>query len=119
MMLHEVIEFAAHRTPDAIALTFSDSVSGERHWTFASLWRDVTAMAEWIAARTEVGDRVAIVSDNRPEVVIALYAVPLAGTVAMFANTRLVPSEMIDLSGDVRPTLVLGSADRAHRTPAR
>jgi len=115
MLLHEVIEFAAHRTPDAIALTFSDSVSGERHWTFASLWRDVVAMAEWIAARTEVGDRVAIVSDNRPEVVIALYAVPLAGTVAMFANTRLVPSEMIDLIGDVRPTLVLGSAEQIER----
>ena len=102
MLLHEVVEFAAVRTPDAVALIFED-----RSWTFAELWADVQDVAAWLAERTEVGDRIAIVSDNRPEVVVLMYAAPMAGVIAMFANTRLVESEINDLIADVTPVLVL------------
>ena len=102
MLLHEVVEFAAVRTPDAVALIFED-----RSWTFAELWADVQDVAVWLAERTDVGDRIAIVSDNRPEVVVLMYAAPMAGVIAMFANTRLVESEINDLIADVTPVLVL------------
>ncbi|MEI2653164.1 MAG: AMP-binding protein [Microthrixaceae bacterium] len=102
MLLHEVVEFAAVRTPDAVALIFE-----ARAWTFAELWADVQEAAVWLAERTELGDRIAIVSDNRPEVVVLMYAAPMAGVIAMFANTRLVESEINDLIADVTPVLVL------------
>lgn len=102
MLLHEVVEFAAVRTPDAVALIFDD-----RSWTFAELWAEIQATAAWLAGRTAVGDRIAIVSDNRPEVVVLMYAAPMVGVIAMFANTRLVDSEIDDLIADVTPVLVL------------
>lgn len=110
MLLHEVVEFAARRSPDAIAL-----IADGRTWTFGELWSEVRAMASWVADRVDPGDRVAIVSDNRVEVVVAMYAVPLAGAVAMFANTRLVPAEIASLMADVRPVLVVGSAAQVDR----
>lgn len=102
MLLHEVVEFAAVRTPDAVALIFED-----RSWTFAQLWCEVQDAAAWLASQTEPGDRIAIVSDNRPEVVVLMYAAPMVGVIAMFANTRLVESEIEDLIADVAPVLVL------------
>src|SRR4051812_15403435 len=104
MLLHEVVEFAARWTPDDVALVF-----GDRTWTFGELWADIVAMGVELDTLVEPGDRVAIVSDNRPEVVVALYAVPMIGAIAMLANTRLVPSEIVSLLDDVRPSLVLGS----------
>ena len=106
MLLHEVVEFAAVRTPDAVALIFDD-----RSWSFAELWADVRTAAAWLAERTAAGDRIAIVSDNRPEVVVLMYAAPMVGVIAMFANTRLVESEIADLIADVDPVLVLRTAD--------
>ena len=104
MLLHEVVEFAAVRTPDTTALVFED-----RAWTFAELWADIEVAAGWLAERTDPGDRIAIVSDNRPEVVVLMYAAPMVGVVAMFANTRLVESEIADLIADVSPVLELRS----------
>lgn len=103
MLLHEVIEFAALRTPETTALVF-----GERSWTFAQLWDEIVSMAAWFADRTERGDRIAIVSDNRPEVVVAMYAAPMVGVIVMLANTRLVPTEIDALIADVSPVMVLG-----------
>lgn len=110
MLLHEVVEFAARRSPDAVAL-----VADGRTWTFGELWDEVRATASWVAERVEPGGRVAIVSDNRAEVVVAMYAVPMAGAIAMFANTRLVPAEIASLLADVRPVLVVGSAEQLDR----
>jgi len=104
VLLHEVVEFAAVRTPDTTALVFED-----RSWTFAELWADIEVAAGWLAERTDPGDRIAIVSDNRPEVVVLMYAAPMVGVVAMFANTRLVESEIADLIADVSPVLELRS----------
>ncbi len=47
--------------------------------------------------------------------VAAMYGVPKAGAIAMFANTRLVPSEIVDLIADVRPTVVIGSVEQVAR----
>ena len=110
MLLHEVIEFAARWTPDDTALLFDD-----RSWTFGELWGEILTMGEWLSSRVEPGERVAIVSDNRSEVVVALYAVPMVGAIAMLGNTRLVPSEIADLVNDVRPSLLIGATEQLER----
>ncbi|MGB6056751.1 MAG: AMP-binding protein [Microthrixaceae bacterium] len=105
MFLHEIIEFAARAHPDDPALI------GEGHtWTFAEMWDRVTSMAGAISRRTSRGDRVVIISENSPAMVAALYALPLAGTVATFANTRHTPSEIAELIRATEPSLVLASA---------
>lgn len=105
MFLHEIIEFAARAHPDGPAL-----ISDGHTWTFAELWDQVTAMAEAISRRTSRGERVVIISENSPPMVVALYALPLAGTVATFANTRHTPSEIAELIRATEPSLVLASA---------
>lgn len=110
MLLHEIIDFAAAAAPDATAL-----VSGQRRWTFAELRDRVTSMATGIASLTEPGDRVVVISDNLDAVVVALYAVPRAGAIAAFANTRHTASELADLLRATEPTIVLASTAQLDR----
>ncbi|MGB3411563.1 MAG: AMP-binding protein [Microthrixaceae bacterium] len=105
MFLHEIIEFAASAQPNRPAL-----LSDGHTWTFAEMWNQVTAMAGAIGRRTSRGDRVVIISENSPAMVAALYALPLAGTVATFANTRHTPSEIAELIRATEPVLVLASS---------
>ncbi len=53
-----------------------------------------------------------MVSDNRAEFVALLYAVPRAGCVLTMGNVRHTTDELLDVLGDVRPTVVL--ADRGN-----
>ncbi len=110
MLLHEVVQFAALGVPDELAL-----VSDERTWTFGELWHDIVAMASRLAVLAAPGERVAVICDNRAEVLIIQYAAPLAGIVAMFANTRLIASEIAELIADVEPTALLGSGEQLDR----
>jgi acyl-CoA synthetase (AMP-forming)/AMP-acid ligase II len=64
---------------------------------------------------TQPGDRVVVVSDNSAAMVVALYAVPLAGAIATFANTRHTPAELGELLRATRPTVVAGSAEQLAR----
>ena len=110
MLLHEIVEFAAAATPGRTAL-----VAGEVRWTFADLHERVVSMSEGLAGRTSPGDRVLVVADNTPAVVTALYAVPRAGAVATFANTRHTPRELLELVAATDPTVVLGTAEQLDR----
>ena len=74
MLLHEIVELAASDRPDDVAL-----VSDGRRLSFAELHQRIRAVTDMISARTQVGDRVVIVSDNHFDVVTAMYAVPRAG----------------------------------------
>lgn len=103
MLLHHVIEFAANHDPDAPAL-----VSDGRTWTYAELWGDIVRAGTWLAARVPAGQRISVVSDNRAEVVVLLYAAPMVGVTVMFANTRLVSAEIDALIRDVDPVLIVG-----------
>ena len=110
MLLHEVIEFAASRDTDGVALVVS-----ERSWTFAELWRDISRMAAVLAGMAGAGERIAVVSDNRAEVLLIQYAAPMASVVAMFGNTRLTPAELVELIEDVAPALLIGSEEQLTR----
>ncbi|HMS14469.1 MAG TPA: AMP-binding protein, partial [Microthrixaceae bacterium] len=89
MLLHEVIANAAAVRPGAPALVW-----GDRIWSFAELDAAVVAAAGRIAAVASPGERIAVVSDNHPDVVIAMYAAPAVGVIVMFGNTRLTAHEL-------------------------
>ena len=110
MLLHEVIANAAAVTPAAPALVW-----GDRTWSFAELDAAIVAAAARIAAVASPGERIAVVSDNHPDVVIAMYAAPAVGVIVMFGNTRLTPHELGALIDDVNPVAVFASPDHLDR----
>lgn len=111
MLLHDVVALAAAARPDAPAVrTDAGSV------TFFELDRRIHALADRVRERTRPGDRVLVHAANHLDVVTALYALPLAGTVATFANTRHVPAEVAALVATTRPALALVDPPRVETT---
>lgn len=102
MLLHEVVELAAAREPDGLAL-----VDGDRAWTFGELAAAVDAMAAALATVAAPGERVAILSTNRAEHVVAYYAVPKAGAVLAMVSWRLHPEEWASMLTHTGASVVL------------
>ena len=70
-------------------------VYGERRMTYAQLSAEVTRVAHALrACGIKSGDRVAYLMPNIPEMLVAHFAVPLAGGVLVAINTRLAPPEV-------------------------
>ena len=90
MLLHEVLEAAARRAPDEVALVTDAGIQ-----TFAELAARVERVAAGIAAVTGPGDRVAILAENCAEYVECYYAVPKAGRLLVPLNQRLHPDEWL------------------------
>ena len=76
--------------PDKTAVIY-----GSRRLSYAELEAETARVARALrAAGVEPGDRVAYLMPNLPELLIAHFAVPLAGGVLVALNTRLVAEEM-------------------------
>jgi fatty-acyl-CoA synthase len=70
-------------------------VYGERRMTYTQLSEEVTRVAHALrACGVNPGDRVAYLMPNIPEMLVAQFAVPLAGGVLVAINTRLAPPEV-------------------------
>ncbi|MFI0454316.1 acyl--CoA ligase family protein [Actinomadura sp. 6N118] len=76
---------------------------GERSETYATFAAQVVRVARGLQALgVGPGDRVAYLAPNVPEMLVAHFAVPLAGAVLVAINTRLAPEEVryiLDHSG--------------------
>lgn len=99
-------------------------VQGEERITYAEMATHATRLAHAIrAAGIEPGDRVAYLSPNTYEMLVAHFAVPLAGAVLVAINTRLSETEIahiLEHSGsrllvvdEVLESLVDGAVDRS------
>jgi acyl-CoA synthetase (AMP-forming)/AMP-acid ligase II len=86
--LIDLLNDAATRAPGTAAvITETGTV------TFAELVERVHRRGAQLAARTKLGDRVAVLAENRAEYVELYYAAPLAGRVLVPLNHRLHPDE--------------------------
>jgi len=84
------LERSASVWPDKIAVIY-----GNRRLSYAQLAADVERMAGALrASGVEPGDRVAYLMPNLPEMLVAHFAVPLAGGVLVAINTRLTAEEV-------------------------
>ncbi|GAA1860484.1 long-chain-fatty-acid--CoA ligase [Brevibacterium marinum] len=81
---------SAEAFPDKRAVVYYDETMTYRE-LFAAVERRAHALR---AAGIESGDRVAYLVPNIPEMLMAAYAVPLAGAVLVPINTRLAPEEV-------------------------
>jgi acyl-CoA synthetase (AMP-forming)/AMP-acid ligase II len=81
-LLHHGLEQAASRFGHRTAI-----VSGEDAWTFGALERSAATWARHLAARGVVpGSRVAVMTTNRPEFVVAVHAISKLGAAAVLLN---------------------------------
>jgi len=84
------LERSARVWPDKIAVVY-----GRRRLTYSELAAEAQRVAGALqASGVEPGDRVAYLMPNLPEMLIAHYAVPLAGGVLVAVNTRLTAGEV-------------------------
>ena len=71
-------------------------VHGDRRITYHELAAEVTRVARALqASGVAAGDRVAYLCHNAPALLVAHFAVPLAGGVLVAVNTRLAPEEVL------------------------
>jgi long-chain acyl-CoA synthetase len=82
-LLHCGLELAAETLPDHVAV-----LAGEDRWTYGELQRAANALARHLAARgVGRGDRVAVMTSNRPEFVIAVHAASALGAAPVMLNS--------------------------------
>ncbi|MBX0285413.1 AMP-binding protein [Halomicroarcula sp. F28] len=98
-------EKRAALTPDRVGLV--DATTGQRY-TYAALDRRANRASRLLRSHgVERGDRVAVVSRNRPEVVDLFLATAKTGSVLAPLSHRLAPPELAELLGRVDPTLMV------------
>jgi acyl-CoA synthetase (AMP-forming)/AMP-acid ligase II len=78
---------------------------------YASLQRNVLAVAGRLAAEGKVGDRIALLSWNCPEFVELLYGTPAAGRILVPLNARLAPAELIYQLQSAGATSLFGDSE--------
>ena len=84
------LDRSARVWPDKIAVIY-----GRRRLTYSQLAAETARTASALrASGVEPGDRVAYLMPNLPEMLIAHFAVPLAGAVLVAINTRLAAEEV-------------------------
>lgn len=101
------LERAAQVHPDKTAV-----VDGDRTLTYRELAAEVTRTASALrASGLEEGGRAAFLGTNSAELLIAHYAVPLAGGVIVALNTRLSSPETAYICNHSGATLLFGDPD--------
>ena len=110
MLLHHIVVDSARHDPDGLALSFEG-----RRWTNAELADEVARTSSALEALAAPGERLLVVADNRPEVVVLLYAAPRAGLVLTFGNVRHTAAELTDLVDATSPTVLAATREHLDR----
>jgi fatty-acyl-CoA synthase len=102
-----LLERSSNVFPDKTAV-----VHEERRVTYGDLAGETTRLARGLrAAGIAPGDRVAYLCPNIPEMLVAHFAVPLAGAVLVAINTRLSPDEVRYICDHSGAKLIVADAE--------
>lgn len=103
------LERSARVWPDKVAVIY-----GSQRLSYSEFAAEVAGTARALqASGIEPGDRVAYLMPNLPQLLIAHFAVPLAGGVLVAVNTRLA-ANLDSREADVSPLLGLRAGSRGH-----
>lgn len=108
MLLHDLVSSAAAADPRRPAVVAPDGAQR----TFAEFDRDIRAVASWVGAHSDPGDRVAVIGDNSLAYAQLYYGVPRARRLLTLINQRLDPAEQLAQLVRTEPTVLI--ADRVH-----
>jgi len=107
--LHRGLEMAASRWPDDPAV-----LAGDDTWTFADLHRASNALAAQLSASgVGVGQRVAVMTSNRPEFVVTVNAVSRLGAASVLLNPAWKALEVESALGLTAPVFAVADGDGA------
>ncbi len=107
-LLHDLIEHAACRAPDADALQFAKT-----SLSYAELDGMVSDFADGLVGLgVDAGDRVAIFLEKRIETVVAYFGTAAAGAVFVPVNPVLRPRQVSHILGDCNVRVLVTSAAR-------
>ena len=82
-LMHRGLESAAERDPDHVAV-----LAGGDRWTYGELDRAANALAQYLADQgVGRGDRVAVMTSNRPEFVVTVQAASKLGAAPVMLNS--------------------------------
>jgi malonyl-CoA/methylmalonyl-CoA synthetase len=108
--LLDLLEIQYRERPDAVAL---HEPSG-RSYTYRELFEETDAFSTLLASRGLTrGDRVAVFSENRPDLVPAYLAILRVGALAVPINTAYRPREIAHVLTDAEPRLLITDPDHA------
>ena len=111
--LYGLLEAAAVRDPDALAL-----VEGDDRLSYRDLAAQVERVAAGMAARgVAPGDRVALLLGNRPEFVVTLFAAARLGAIAVPLSIREQAPGLRYMLENCRRKLLIHEAELADRLP--
>ncbi|QDO88853.1 long-chain-fatty-acid--CoA ligase [Ornithinimicrobium ciconiae] len=88
--------------PDRTAIVY-----GDRRSSYAEFADEVQRLARVLRATISPGDKVAFLAPNVPELLMAHFAVPLAGGVLVAMNSRLAPPEITYILEHSESTVLL------------
>ncbi|TCJ89793.1 AMP-binding protein [Nocardia alba] len=100
------LQRSAEVYPSKLAIVY-----GTRAYTYREFLVVVEELARAIRADIRQGDRVAFLAPNVPELLIAHYAVPLAGGVLVAVNSRLAPDEVATILRHSEATMLFIDAE--------
>ena len=100
------LQRSAEVFPDKAAIVY-----GERRYSYTQFRTAAEELAHAIRARIEPGDRVIFLAPNIPEMLIAHFAVPLAGGVLVALNSRLAKPEIDYVLNHSEATLLFVDAE--------
>ncbi len=93
-------------------------VYGRREYTYSEFAEEAQRLARVLTSRIAPGDRVAVLAPNIPEMLIAHFAVPLAGGVLVALNSRLAGPELTYILNHAEATTLLFDAEFAETIAA-
>ncbi len=109
MNLFELLAQTARRFPDATGVF----VGPEPAATWSQLHDRALRLSASLRARYPAGARIVVASENRPEILEAMFGTWAAGQALVPVNYKLHPKEMADIVADAGASLVLASPEIA------
>ncbi|MGC5247793.1 AMP-binding protein [Gordonia sp. DT219] len=103
------LERSADVFPERTAVIY-----GRRSATYAELADEVQRLARVLESRIAPGERIGYLAPNIPEMLIAHYAVPLAGGVLVALNSRLAGPELVYILNHAGVTTLFFDAEFRH-----
>ncbi|HWF17465.1 MAG TPA: AMP-binding protein [Acidimicrobiales bacterium] len=107
VLMHHGLESAANQFPDHPAV-----VAGDDRWTYAELQRASNAASRHLTAQgVGPGDRVALMTSNRPEFVVVVYAASKVGAAPVLLNPAWKALEVGAALGLTAPRYAVADGD--------
>jgi acyl-CoA synthetase (AMP-forming)/AMP-acid ligase II len=113
MLLPDIVAYSARKYPNDPALYYENVVV-----TFADLHARMRRLANALLAVAAPGDRVAVLSENRPEYIDLYYGVPAAKMGLTFLNYRLNPKELVKIMNDSGARMLITEEKYSETTAA-